>query len=948
MKHKLEYKLIISLVSILSLGIITISTLVIRTERQNIYKLSSERLMAMVQSIYVSIELSMLEGKADLSKSLADKLKHESGFALDIYNWQGREAFNPLAPVTEDSDLRATLQSGTELIREKPGGITVYKPMNNLPSCQGCHRDDKPVIGAIRMTVSLNREEKHIRSFMLSVVVGSFIGVFLIAVLIWLILRTQIIKPLKSLESSSHKMAAGDLTFKTNIDNQDEIGRLDSSIRDAMVSMSSVLRRVKDVSHRIQTTADNVERDSDKVIDSTMIETEAVEEISSSVEELNAAIAEIADGTTNLSKSVEETASSMEQMTTSIGLITTITHDVAEAVDSTSSSIEELYATIKQVSERAEELSNVSEETLSAIEEIISSVKVVEENASVSSRLSEDVAHDAATLGVSAVEKMKEGMEQIRDSVSRTAKAVEKLGGRSEEIGNIINVIDDIADQTTLLALNAAILAAQAGEHGKGFSVVANEIKDLAERTAISTHEIDSLIKAVRGEVKEAVDAMDNGMKAVVTGASLTKDASSSLRKILDSSKRAQEMSASIERSTAEQSRTARYVSEAIERVRSMVDQITRATSEQTKGVNLIITAAERMRDASHKADSAIDQQAVGSKQIARSIESVAERTKQISRAINEQKQGSRRILTSVEKIKNIPHANRDLSFSINKAVRELSHDAELVSMEMERFTLLDQSQKDVVRFGIVPFETPAVLFRKFSPLMEHLSNTLGKRFELRVASDFKSAITELGQGDTQLCYFGPMTYIEAAKIAGVKPLVKTLRSGKPFHRSAIITRVDSKVKVVADLANLSFAFVDRYSASGYILPLKMLKDSGLSMDSLSYFNYLGHHEDVVDAVLKGEFDAGAVMENIALAHKNRGLRILTVSKDIPDFNVSCGTSMSEADSEEVKRALLGITANKDLVLKVLSVIDKDITGFDEARDSDFNEIRSIVAEVEG
>jgi methyl-accepting chemotaxis protein len=117
----------------------------------------------------------------------------------------------------------------------------------------------------------------------------------------------------------------------------------------------------------------------------------------------------------------------------------------------------------------------------------------------------------------------------------KTAGYVTKLGGRSEEIGNPA-VIDDITDQTTLLALNAAILAAQAGEHGKGFSVVADEIKNLAERTSFSTQEIALLIQSVQQEVSDAVAAMDEGLKSVSMGFRVTGEAADALRKIVESS----------------------------------------------------------------------------------------------------------------------------------------------------------------------------------------------------------------------------------------------------------------------------------------------------------------------------------------------------------------------------------------------------------------------------
>jgi methyl-accepting chemotaxis protein len=101
---------------------------------------------------------------------------------------------------------------------------------------------------------------------------------------------------------------------------------------------------------------------------------------------------------------------------------------------------------------------------------------------------------------MASIGKAIDGMKEIKASVENTAGYIRKLGGRSEEIGQILNVIDEITDQTTLLALNAAILAAQAGEHGKGFSVVADEIKNLAERTSVSTQEIGELIQSVQQE----------------------------------------------------------------------------------------------------------------------------------------------------------------------------------------------------------------------------------------------------------------------------------------------------------------------------------------------------------------------------------------------------------------------------------------------------------------
>jgi methyl-accepting chemotaxis protein len=378
----------------------------------------------------------------------------------------------------------------------------------------------------------------------------------------------------------------------------------------------------------------------------------------------------------------------MDEMVSSVSHVNDHMHELAEAVESTSSSIQEMSATIKQVAINAEELATASQETLSAISEITSTIREVELTARESARLSERATSDAATLGMASVEKTIGGMERIKASVERTAEFIQRLGGRSDEIGTILTVIDEVTDQTTLLALNAAILAAQAGEHGKGFSVVADEIKDLAERTAFSTQEIGALIQSVQQEVKYSVEAMQEGLRSVEEGFRVTKEAESALSKILDGSKQTSEMAISIERSTAEQSRAAKFVAEAMERVRNMTDQIAKSTMEQSKGILLIMKATEKMRDISRLASKATEEQTSTSRQISQAMELVSERSQQISHSLSHHKAGTRQILSTVDTLKKIPLEKRDHAFKISNTIEELHRDAQLLRAEVERFTL--------------------------------------------------------------------------------------------------------------------------------------------------------------------------------------------------------------------------------------------------------------------
>ncbi|MDP2278764.1 MAG: phosphate/phosphite/phosphonate ABC transporter substrate-binding protein, partial [Nitrospirota bacterium] len=620
------------------------------------------------------------------------------------------------------------------------------------------------------------------------------------------------------------------------------------------------------------------------------------------------------------------------------------TYDLSGAVDATSSSIKELSTAIKEVAYNADNLSIATDETLSAIKQMTSSVKDVEANSKESAKLSQKVMTDASTFGMGSIEKTMEGMKNIKSSVEKTNDFVKKLGVRSDEIGKILNVIDDITDQTTLLALNAAILAAQAGEHGKGFSVVAGEIKDLAERTAFSTQEIGSLIQSVQQEVKGTVQAMGEGLKSVDEGLKLSREASEALKKILDSSKKSSEMALSIDRSTGEQARAIMLVSEAMERIKNMTGMIAKATAEQAKGTALIMGATEKMRDISHQVKGATDNQAATSKHISGAIEVISDKSRQISKTIYEQKIGSDQMWKSVENIKDIPKSNRDLAFNVNNSLRGLQKDAELIDKEIGRFKFSEE--KGILKFGIIPLESPAEMFMKFTPLAEYLSKKIGRRIELKVALDFEEAIDAIGQNVTQLCFMTPSTYVEAYRKYGVEVIAKALRDGKPYQHSVIITRADRDINSVGELKGRTFAFGDLYSTSSHIVPRAILLEAGIELKDLSYYDYLGHHDDVANAVLKGDFDAGGIMEDTAHKFKHQGLKFLKISEDIPEYNICVNKSLSKEEVSMLKSALAALTdtsAEGGLVLKAIS---KAYTGFTEVRDEDYDSVKSMMLKL--
>lgn len=515
-------------------------------------------------------------------------------------------------------------------------------------------------------------------------VVILIVGVLVLAFLSWIMIRKSVIEPIRTLEKSVKALTEGDFSFYLQHYTDDEIGRLSKAINDSVRSIGGIFRKVENGLHQASDISKKVEVDFERVSESTKHESEAISNIASSLEEMNSASTEISSNAESLAISTEEKAASIEEMVTSIGQVANSAQELSNTVDSTSASIEELSASVKEVANKAEDLISATEETLTAAEEISSSIKEVEQSAKESAMLSEKVKNEATSFGMASVEKTIEGIQNIKASFDKTAGIIKKLGVRSAEIGKILNVIDEITDQTTLLALNAAILAAQAGEHGKGFSVVADEIKDLAERTSFSTREIAELIQSVQQEVKDAILAMDVGLHSVEEGVKVATDAGDALKKIVRSSTQSAEMSLSIERSTAEQARTTRLVSNSMEKVKNMVTQVANATIEQSKGALLITKATEKMRDVANHVKSATGEQIINIKLVYESIELVSEKSRQIAMAVNEQTLGANQIFNSVEKIKDIPKNNLYMVSEINQSLRGLFRNTEMITRELK------------------------------------------------------------------------------------------------------------------------------------------------------------------------------------------------------------------------------------------------------------------------
>jgi twitching motility protein PilJ len=205
---------------------------------------------------------------------------------------------------------------------------------------------------------------------------------------------------------------------------------------------------------------------------------------------------------------------------------------------------------------------------------------------------------DAAEQGNRAVRDTLDGMQRIRSSVQATARKIKSLGDRSLEISEIINVINDITEQTNLLALNAAIEAARAGEAGRGFAVVADEVRKLAEHSRTATKDIAALIKAIQAETNEAVVVMEEGTKEVEVGAGLADQAGKALEAISSVVRQSAELVQEISLASKQQVRGTEGVANAMQIISGITRQTSQSARQAAGTVGTLVKLSEQLVDA--------------------------------------------------------------------------------------------------------------------------------------------------------------------------------------------------------------------------------------------------------------------------------------------------------------------------------------------------------------
>jgi len=261
---------------------------------------------------------------------------------------------------------------------------------------------------------------------------------------------------------------------------------------------------------------------------------------------------------------------------------------VGSAAEVTQKSTQKLT---KSSQKQAREIANVT----SAISEMSRSIEQVAEHANSSAKVAQQSVN-IAHKGAQAVSRTTDGMDTIREQIQETSKRIKRLGESSQEIGDIVGLIDEIADQTNILALNAAIQASTAGEAGRGFAVVADEVQRLAERAGTATKQIEALVKTIQSDTNEAVISMEQSTSNVVSGAKLAANAGDALAEIESVSDNLAALIQNITDATDKQTVAASKVTKTMNVIQEITMQTSEGASHTASWVGKLTTLAQELK----------------------------------------------------------------------------------------------------------------------------------------------------------------------------------------------------------------------------------------------------------------------------------------------------------------------------------------------------------------
>jgi methyl-accepting chemotaxis protein len=428
----------------------------------------------------------------------------------------------------------------------------------------------------------------------------------------------------------------GDTSAKAVTGNADELQQLMECNEALMNRVLAMVENVSRLAADISSRHGLLTADFSKTVQSNEKQAAREQETMGAVDDMNAFFRDLLGEIEDIASRTDERASISAEMSAATDAIALSIQEYSASVMETSASIEEMAVSIKGTSANIDALTSSTEQTYNSILTIGNSIVDIRDNARRTSDCSDKVRVQAAE-GMDAMTATIAAMTAIEEHSDRSVHAINRLSQHSLRVGEFLDVIKEVVAQTNLLSLNASIIAAQAGERGKAFAVVAEEVRALAKRTSASTDEIEELVGNIQKETAAAETAARLGKDKVAEGVKVSEKADEALHRIEDSAAEASSMVQQIAAATDEQASGSRLITEEAEKNLSRVKQFSRAVQEEETGAQLIVRSLERMRSLSEKITRSTEEQARGNRMYMKSVQEDNDKVKRLKETCMEQ-----------------------------------------------------------------------------------------------------------------------------------------------------------------------------------------------------------------------------------------------------------------------------------------------------------------------
>ncbi|MGD8352523.1 MAG: methyl-accepting chemotaxis protein [Pseudomonadota bacterium] len=538
--------------------------------------------------------------------------------------------------------------------------------------------------GAVRVGMDhkfINTELKGItENLFVLFAVASVLGVVVLHLVIAFLLR-HVGTILKVLE----RVKRGDLTARAVVKTHDEFMDLADHLNNTLEQLSAIVDRVDQSYDSIFQATENISRVYNVVQEGIDQQGELASETSESVTDNKSLIDKITGGIHVLENSTNDSFSSIMEMGASIEEVSAMADSLFNSVNESNSAIEELSGSIEKVGENLTSLFGATDETAGAMNEMSASIVEVRSSAGSTSQDAVQMI-GLAEEGAEVSRKAREGMSAIKESSALVSQTISLVSERIDEIDEILRFITEITGKTNLLALNAAIIAAQAGTQGKGFGVVADEINELAQSTKAQTNRIADVIEGLRGEVVRASEAVEDSNRKVDGGVRLTEEVTEALEGIMNSTMLVSHKVEEIAQTTAEQADTSSRVLETTQRLAESVGNIKEVGDQQSEAAEKLLLMSKQIQQAAQKVKMSTEEQTMTSQQINKELTRVTETVRTISESIEIQTASGEKVLKTTEVLAGVIRSNRETVHGLQEVIDELTRGMEAMNRDLGIF----------------------------------------------------------------------------------------------------------------------------------------------------------------------------------------------------------------------------------------------------------------------